>query len=88
MRKDESCGCSAMATVDRSSVGSIPMTHQLGTASSTSGQARPNMNPGDIIANDARRDALRLSTTVFTRWGLAYPADRVRDLAAVCEPWV
>jgi len=23
-----------------------------------------------------------------TRWGIAYPADRVRDLAAVCEPWV
>ena len=82
MRKHESCACSAMATVDRSSVGSIPMTHQLGTASSTSGQARSNMNADDIIANDAHRDALRLSTTVFTRWSVAYPADPVGDPAA------
>jgi hypothetical protein len=43
------------------------------------------MNAGDIIANDAHRDALRLSTTVFTRLGLAYPADTVGDTAAVRE---
>ena len=35
------------------------------------------MNADDIIANDAHRDALRLSTTAFTRWGVAYPADPV-----------
>jgi hypothetical protein len=33
------------------------------------------MNADDIIANDAPRDALRLSITAFTRWGIAYPAD-------------
>ncbi len=41
------------------------------------------MNADDIIANDAHRDALRLSTTVFMRWGVAYPADPVGDPAAV-----
>jgi hypothetical protein len=43
------------------------------------------MNADDIIANDAYRDALRLSTTVFTRWGVAYAADPVGDTAAVRE---
>ena len=43
------------------------------------------MNADDIIANDAHRDALRLSTTAFTRWSVDYPADRISDLAAVCE---
>ena len=33
------------------------------------------MNVDDIIANDAHRDALQLSATAFTRWGVAYPAD-------------
>ena len=33
------------------------------------------MKVDDIIANDAHRDALRPSTTAFTRWGVAYPAD-------------
>ena len=33
------------------------------------------MNADDIIANDAHRNALRLSATAFTRWGIAYPAD-------------
>ena len=41
------------------------------------------MNAGDIIANDARRGALRPSTTVFTRWGVDYPVDPVGDPAAV-----
>jgi hypothetical protein len=50
-------------------------------------KARPNMNADNIIATDAHLDALRPSTA-FTRWGIACPADRVRDLAAVCEPWV
>jgi len=58
------------------------MTYQLGTASSTSGQAKRNMNADDIIANDAHRDALQLSTTAFTRWGVDYPADPVGDPAA------
>jgi hypothetical protein len=40
------------------------------------------MNSEDIIANDAHRDALRLSTTAFTRWGVAYLADPVADPAA------
>ena len=35
------------------------------------------MNVDDIIANDAHRDALRLSATAFTRWSIAYPADPV-----------
>ena len=35
------------------------------------------MNADDIIANDAHLDALRLSATAFTRWGVAYPADQV-----------
>jgi hypothetical protein len=48
-------------------------------------QARPNMNADDIVANDAHRDALLLSTTAFTRWGVAYPADAVADPAAVLE---
>ena len=43
------------------------------------------MNADDIIANDAHRDALRLSTTAFTRWGVDYPADPVGDPAAVRE---
>ena len=43
------------------------------------------MNVDDIIAKDAHRDALRLSTTAFTRWGLAYPADPAGDTAAVRE---
>ena len=43
------------------------------------------MNADDIIANDAHGDALRLSTTVFMRWGLAYPADTVGDTAAVSD---
>ena len=44
------------------------------------------MNADDNIANDAHhRDALRLSTTAFTRWGIAYPADPVADPAAVRE---
>ena len=52
------------------------------------GKARPNMNADDIIANDAHRDALRLSATAFTQWGVAYPADPVGDLAAGRELWV
>lgn len=40
------------------------------------------MNADDIIANDAHRDALRLSLTAFTQWGVAYPADPVADPAA------
>ena len=75
MRKHESWSCSAIAAVDRTSVGSIPMTHHPGTESSMSGQARRNMNAAGIIANDADRAALRLSATAFTRWGVAYPAD-------------
>ncbi len=51
-------------------------------------QAKRNMKVDDIIANDAHRNALRLYATASTWWGIAYPADRVRDLAAVCEPWV
>ena len=43
------------------------------------------MNTDDIIADDAHRDALRLSRTAFTRWGVAYPADPVGDPAAVRE---
>jgi hypothetical protein len=43
------------------------------------------MNADDIIANDAHRDVLRLSTTAFTRWGVVYPADLVGDPAAVRE---
>jgi len=43
------------------------------------------MNVDDIIANDAQRDALWLSATAFRRWGIAYPADPVRDTAAVRE---
>jgi hypothetical protein len=43
------------------------------------------MNADDIIASDAHRDALRLCTTAFTRWGVAYPADPVGDPAAVRE---
>jgi len=43
------------------------------------------MNADDIIANDAHRDGLRLSTTVVTWWGVAYPADPVGDRAAVRE---
>jgi hypothetical protein len=43
------------------------------------------MNSEDIIANDAHRDALRLSTTAFTRCGVADPADPVGDPAAVRE---
>ena len=39
------------------------------------------MNADDIIANDAHRDALRPSTTAFTRRGVAYPADPVGDPA-------
>ena len=46
------------------------------------------MNADDIIANDAHREALRLSTTVFTRWGVAYPVDSVGDPAAGRELWV
>ena len=46
------------------------------------------MNADDIIPNDAHRDALRLSTTACTRWGLAYPADPVPDPAAVRKLWV
>ena len=77
----EVCNCEQIV----GNMGYIPLTHQLGTASSTSGQARPNMNADDIIANDAHRDALRLSTTAFTRWGVAYPADPGADPAAVRE---
>ena len=40
------------------------------------------MNVDDVMANDAHRDVLRLSTTAFTRRGVAYPADPVRDPAA------
>jgi hypothetical protein len=43
------------------------------------------MNVDDIIANDAHGDALRLSATAFTRWGVAYPADPVGGPAAVRE---
>ena len=43
------------------------------------------MNADDIIADDSHRDALRLSPTAFTRWGVAYPADPVGDPAAVRE---
>jgi hypothetical protein len=43
------------------------------------------MNVDDIIANDAQRDALRLSANAFAWWGIAYPADPVGDLAAVRE---
>jgi hypothetical protein len=43
------------------------------------------MKADDIIAIDAHRDALRPSTTAFTRWGVAYPADPVGDPAAVRE---
>ena len=43
------------------------------------------MNADNIIANDAHRAAQRLSATAFTQWGIAYPADPVGDLAAVCE---
>ena len=43
------------------------------------------MNADDIIANDAHRDALRLSTTAFARWGVDYPADPAGDSAAVRE---
>ena len=39
----------------------------------------------DDIANDAHRDALRLSTTAFARWGVDYPADPAGDPAAVRE---
>ena len=38
-------------------------------------QAKRNMKVDDIIANDAHRDALRLSATASTWWGIAYPAD-------------
>ena len=48
-------------------------------------QAKRNMNGDDIIANDAHRDALRLSTTVVTRRGVAYLADPVADPAGVHE---
>ena len=40
------------------------------------------MNADDIIANDAHRDALRLSAAVFARWVIAYPTGLVGDLAA------
>lgn len=43
------------------------------------------MNADDIIANDAHRDALRLSATAFTQWGIVYPADPVQDPAPVRE---
>ena len=44
------------------------------------------MNADDNIANDAHhRDALRLSTTAFARWGVDYPADPAGDPAAVRE---
>jgi hypothetical protein len=43
------------------------------------------MNADDNIANDAHRDALRLSTTAFARWGVDYPADPAVDPAAVRE---
>ena len=43
------------------------------------------MNADDIIANDAHRDALRLSATASTRWGIAYPGDPVGVAAAVRE---
>jgi hypothetical protein len=43
------------------------------------------MDADDIIANDAHRAALRLSTTAFTRWGVAYSADPVGDPATVRE---
>ena len=43
------------------------------------------MNADDIIANDAHRGVLQLSTTAFTPWGVAYPADPVGDPAAVRE---
>jgi hypothetical protein len=46
------------------------------------------MNADNIIATDAHRDALRLSTTAFTRRGVAYLADPVADPAAVRELWV
>ena len=75
------CNCGQIV----GNMGYIPLTHQLGTASSTSEQVRPTMNTDDIIADDAHRDALRLSTTACTRWGLAYPADPVGDPAAVRE---
>lgn len=75
------CNCGQIV----GNMGYIPLTHQFGTASSTSGQARPNMNADDIIANDAHRDALRLSTTAFARWGVDYPTDPAGDPAAVRE---
>jgi hypothetical protein len=43
------------------------------------------MNADDSIANNAHRDALRLSTAAFTRWGIDYPADSVGDPAAIRE---
>jgi hypothetical protein len=43
------------------------------------------MNADDIIANDAHRDALRLSTTAFTRWRVAYSTDPVGDPAVLRE---
>jgi hypothetical protein len=43
------------------------------------------MNADDIIANHAHRDVLRLSTTAFTRWGVADPADPGWDPVAVRE---
>ena len=43
------------------------------------------MNADDIIANNAHRDALRLSATASTRRGIAYPADPAGDPAAVRE---
>jgi hypothetical protein len=38
-------------------------------------QAKRNMKVDDIIANEAHLDALRLSATASTWWGIAYPAD-------------
>ena len=43
------------------------------------------MNADDILANDARGGALRLSTTAFARWVVDYPAGPVWDPAAVRE---
>ena len=43
--------------------------------SSMTEQAKRNMKVDDIIANDAHRNALRLSATASAWWGIAYPAD-------------
>jgi hypothetical protein len=43
------------------------------------------MNVDDSMANNAHRNAHGLCPTASTRWGIAYPADPVRDPAVVRE---